>query len=103
MAHGAAGGSSLIEAEIAILNATFKKSGVHNIMCLWKNKFGLSFRLFQEPEVKINLSLKQEVDKYCLIDNFKHVSRLVTLNPQHTYTIYRHKKGRAISDPASSV
>jgi hypothetical protein len=46
-------------AEIAILNATFKKSGVHNIMCLWKNKFGLSFRLFQGPGTKINLSLKR--------------------------------------------
>jgi hypothetical protein len=38
-------------------------------------KTGLEFRLFQAPGVKINVSLKQGVDRYCLIDNFKHISR----------------------------
>jgi uncharacterized protein YggL (DUF469 family) len=46
-------------------------------MCLLKNKLGLDSRLFQELGVTINLSLKQGVDKYCLVDNFKHISRYV--------------------------
>ena len=31
--------------------------------------------LVQEGGVTINVSLKQGVDNYCLIDNFKHISR----------------------------
>jgi hypothetical protein len=54
---------------------TGQKNRAHNMMYELSNKPRPEFRPFQEPGEKINVSLKQGVEKYCLLDNFKHISR----------------------------
>jgi hypothetical protein len=44
-------------------------------MCELNKKAGVDFRLFQESEQQINVALKQGVDQYFLVDNFRHISR----------------------------
>jgi hypothetical protein len=63
-------------------------------MCELNNKPGLASRLFQEPGIKINLSLKQGVDKYCFIDNFKHSAEIFTFSRRGINTICGYRKGR---------
>jgi hypothetical protein len=80
-------------AEISILLMTGQKNHAHNIMCELNKKPGVDFCLFQEPGQQINVALKQGLDQYFLVDNFKHISRSMFFGSYISNTTYAIKNG----------
>jgi hypothetical protein len=55
-------------AEITILLVTQEKNCTHSMLCRLSRQKGQELAVVQEPGTEISVALKQEVDKYCLID-----------------------------------